>query len=100
MAGNEMGMADQVWSPNRFWSKAQVRDCHRAGFLGVVVEVSLRIIISLFADDLDGVLICAHSTIRAQSKEQAALGGLIFDGEILIKSREEWVTSSLMPTVK
>ena len=74
MAGNELGMADQVWSPDRFGSKAQVRDGHCAGFLGVVVEVSLGIIVGLFANDLDGVLICSNSTIRTQAKEQAAHG--------------------------
>ena len=41
---------------------------------GVILEVCLNILISVVADDLDGVLVCADSTVAAQTPELALLG--------------------------
>lgn len=49
-------------------------DGHAAGLLGVILEVCLNILISVVADDLDGVLVCADSTVAAQTPELALLG--------------------------
>ena len=97
----KLACADQVGRADRFGAKAQVRDGHRAGFLRVVDEVTLGVIVGFFADDLDRVLVGADGAIRAQAEEDAAHGFGVIDAESRgRKSRLVWVTSSLMPTVK
>ena len=59
----------QIRSFYRLGAKAQVRDRDGAGFLGVVVEVTLSVIFSFVADNLNGVFIRANGAVRAQSKE-------------------------------
>ena len=56
----------------------------RTGLLGVVVEITLGIVLGLFADDLDRVFIGADGAIRTQTKEQAADGLGMFNREVLI----------------
>ncbi len=51
-------------------SKTQVRNRHRARFLGIVHKVTLGIIVGIFADYLDGVLIRANRAIGTQSIKQ------------------------------
>src|SRR6185369_2471225 len=53
-------------------------------FLRVVDEVALRVIFSLFADDLDGVLICAHCSVGAEAIEHRA-------NRLLIFGRKTWI---------
>ena len=45
-----------------------------AGLLGVIAEVALSVHIGVVADDLDGVLVGANSTVGAQTVELAAHG--------------------------
>ena len=72
MAGDEVRFRNQVAGVDRLRSEAQVRDRHRAGFLRVVDEISLRVIVGVLADDLDGVLVRAHRAVRAQAVEHGA----------------------------
>ena len=55
-------------------AKAQVADGQAAGLLGVVGEIGLRVLIGVVADDLDGVLVGADGTVRAQTIELAGYG--------------------------
>ena len=45
--------------------------CDTAGLLGVIVEVSLSVHVSVVADDLDGVLVGTDSTVCAETPELA-----------------------------
>ena len=65
----------------RLGPEAQVRGGDGAGLLRVVDEVALRVVVGLFADDLDGVLVGAHGAIGAQAVEQGAHGAGLFGGE-------------------
>ena len=78
-----------------------MRNRDRAGFLRVVDEVALRVIIRVLADDLDGILVRADRAVRAQAVEQRPHHFRRFDGKLLVHRRDcVWLTSSLMPTVK
>ena len=74
VAGDEIGGIDrdQVWSLDRFGAEAQVRYGQSAGFLGVIIEVTLSIVVCLFTDDLDRVLIGANGAIRTQAENSSA----------------------------
>ncbi len=86
VAGDEVGCVgcDQVGSLDRLGAKAQVRGGQSAGLLGVVVEIALGVIVGIFADDLDGVLVGADRTIRTQAKEEAANGLGMFNREVRV----------------
>ena len=86
VAGDEIGIvvADQVRRVDRFGAKAQVRNGHGAGFLGVVDEIALREIAGFLADDLGGVLVGAHCAISAQTEEYAAHGIIAFNAEMRV----------------
>ncbi len=83
VAGHKVGVAfaDEIRGANGLGAKAQMRNRHRAGFLGIVHKVALAKVAALFADDLDGVLVGAHRAVRAQAKEHAAHRLIPFDGE-------------------
>ena len=72
MAGDEVGLGDQIAGVDGLGAEAQVRDGHGAGLLRVVNEVALGVVVGLFADDLDGVLVGADGAICAESVEQRA----------------------------
>ncbi len=69
MAGDEVGLADQIRGRDGFGSEPQVRDGHGTGLLRVVDEVALRIAIGLGPDDLHGVLVRADGAVAAQPVE-------------------------------
>ena len=72
VAGDEVRLRNQVAGVNRLRSEAQVRDRHRAGFLRIVNKISLPVVVGVFADDLDGILVRAHRAVRAQAIKQRA----------------------------
>jgi len=51
-----------------------VADGDTAGLLGVILEVSLNVLVSMVADDLGGVLVGTDSTVAAETPELALLG--------------------------
>ncbi len=81
VAGDEVGAADEIAGADRLGTEAQVRSRQRAGLLRVVHEVALRVVLRVFADDLDGVLVGADGSVRAQAVEQSANCACIFGGE-------------------
>jgi hypothetical protein len=85
MAGYKIGARDQVARVQRLRAKPQVRHRHRAGFLGIVNEVSLREMIGLLADDLDRILVGAHGAVRAQPVEQRPDRARIFGRKLGIE---------------
>ena len=87
VAGDEAGRGDQIGRLDRVWPKSQMRNRLRAGFVGIVDEVALRILFRVFGDDLHAVLVGANRAVGAQTVENRA-GGLgrldrevLFDGE-------------------
>ena len=88
MAGDEVCFRNQVAGTDRLRSEAQMRDGHRAGFLGVVNEISLRVVVGVLADDLDGILVGADRAVCSQTVEQGAdhavrLGG---EGRVVVEA--------------
>ena len=69
MAGNEVSLFDIVCRLDRFVSESQVGNGYAAGFLGVVLEVSLCFFICVVTDDLNGVLVCTNRTVCTKSPE-------------------------------
>ena len=74
VASHEVSLVDVVGAADGLIAETQVADGHAAGLLGVILEVCLNILISVVADDLDGVLVCADRTVAAQTPELALLG--------------------------
>ncbi len=72
VAGDEVGFRNQVGGVNGLRSEAQVRHRHRARLLRVVDKIALRVIVGVLADNLDGILVGAHGSIRAQAVEHGA----------------------------
>ena len=81
MAGHKTRVIDQVAGPDRFPSKAQMRNRHRSGFLRIVDKIPLRVIFRIFADDLDGILVRAHRSIRSEAIKHGAHSFRIFGGK-------------------
>ena len=69
MAGHEIGAADQIGRTDRLGPEPEMRDGHAPGLLGVIDEIPLRVIVRSLADDLDGILVCAHRAVGAQPVE-------------------------------
>ena len=84
MAGDEIGLRNQIAGVNRLRTEAQMRNRHRARFLGVVNEVALRVVVGVLADDLDGILVGAHRAVRAQAVEHRADHAVWLNGEFRI----------------
>ena len=69
MAGHEVGSGNEIVGADGLRAEAQMRNRHRAGFLRVVDEIALSIIVGVLANDLDRVLVRAHRAVRAQPVE-------------------------------
>ncbi len=83
MAGDKIRLIgfNKIWCADGFGTKTQMRHGHCAGFLRVVIEVALCEILCLFTDDLDRVLVRAHSSVRTETEEHATYHAFRFDGE-------------------
>ena len=86
VAGDKVGLTvtDQVGRMNGMRPEAQMRDRHRTRLFRVIDKVALRIVVGLFANDLDRVLVRAHGAVRAQAPEDALHDILVFEGELRI----------------
>ena len=73
VARREVGRVDEVGRADHVAAEAEVRDRDAAGLLGVVLEVALRVVLGVVADDLDGVLVRADRAVRAEAPEHALL---------------------------
>ena len=83
VAGHKVSHGDIVGAVDGLMAKAQVGLGNAAGLLGIILEVSLRVLIGVVTDDLDGVLVGAHGTIGAQTPELAGDDGLAGGDDIL-----------------
>ena len=71
VAGDEVGIIDEIRHLDRRIAKAQMRYGDAAGFLGIISKISLSIHIGVIADDLDGTLIGADCTVGTEAPELA-----------------------------
>ena len=74
MAGNKVSLGDVVRRLDGFVTKAEVRNCYAACFLGVILEVCLNVFVGVVTDDFDGVLVCTDCSVSAESPEFASDG--------------------------
>ena len=72
VAADEPGRVDQVRGPDGVRPETEVGGGLRAGLLGVVDEVPLGVAARVLAEDLDGVLVGADGTVRAEAEEEGA----------------------------
>ncbi len=71
VAGDEVGLGDEVGGFDRLVTETQVGNGDTAGLLGVVCEIRLSIEVGVVADDFDGVLVRTNGTVGAKSPELA-----------------------------
>jgi hypothetical protein len=83
VAGDKIGLPDQVRRPDRLRAETQVRYRAGARFFGVVHKIALREQVGIFADDFDAVFIGAHRAVGAQAEKQ----GLPPPGLVEVKFR-------------
>ena len=76
MAGDEVGIVDEIGRADGLAAETQVRYGDAAGLAGVVGEIGLRIHVGMVADDLHGQLVRANGTVGTEAPELA--GGLAF----------------------
>ena len=89
MAGNEVGLADEVGSLDGTGAESQVRDRNRTGLLRVIDEVALGVERCVLADDLHRVLVGTDCSVAAKPEEDrsgdvVALGG---EGGIVVQAQ-------------
>ncbi len=65
VAGDEVGVVDQVRRVDRLSAETQVRSGDGPRLLRVVDEVGLGVVVGRLANDLDGVLVRPHGAVRA-----------------------------------
>src|SRR6516164_8104534 len=70
MAGHEAGAVYKIGGADSPGARAQVRDCNRTRFPGVIYEIALHVTLGFLANDLDRVLIGAYGAVSAQAIEQ------------------------------
>ena len=91
MARHEICLANQIRRANRPRAKSQMADRDRAGFLGVVNEISLGIEVRFFADDLDGVFVGSDRAVGAKPEEYGSEYIIRLDFEIVgIRAATIW----------
>ena len=87
VAGDEVGLLDEIGLADQFLAESQMRNSNGARLLGVIDKVALGVVVCLFADDLDGVFICAHGSVGAKTVEHRAVNtGLNIKGCVNIKA--------------
>ncbi len=84
MARDKIRLRDEIGGTNVFRPEAEMRNRDRPGFLGIVNEVTLRVIVGVLADDLDGFLICADRAVSAEAVKQGPHHLLWLDGKAFI----------------
>ena len=67
----------------------RVGNGHTAGFLGVVIKISLCIHIGVVADNLDGVFIGSNRTVSAQAPEFTAGNVFRSGGGVLVQFQRQ-----------
>ena len=71
MTGDEVRHGDIVGGENRLVAETQVASREAAGFLRVILEIGLDILIGVVADNLAGVLVGADGSVGTQAPELA-----------------------------
>ena len=74
VASHEVSLVDVVGAADGLVAETQMADGNATGLLGVILEVSLNVLVSMVADDLGGVLVGTDSTVAAETPELALLG--------------------------
>ena len=67
MAGNEIGLSDEIGRANRRGTKTQMRNRNGTRFLRIVNKITLSVVWSIFADNFDRVFIGAHGAVRTEA---------------------------------
>jgi len=88
VAGDEIGLAHQVGRADRPGAETEVGGGDGARFLRVVDEVGLDIVVGLFADDGNGVLVGPYCAVGSQTVEQGRIdrAGFIGKGRIEVET--------------
>ena len=76
VACHKVCLVDQISGFDLRLAETQMRNGDTAGFLGVIIEICLYILVGVIADDLDGVLVCADGSVCTQTPEFAVDDGI------------------------
>ena len=89
MYADEVGALNLIGAANGTGAEAQVRNGAPARFVGVVYKVALRVIVGLFADNLDRILVCAHGAVGAEAPEHGPHTVFLLgaEGGVVIQAR-------------
>ncbi|KAF5039931.1 hypothetical protein DSECCO2_538760 [anaerobic digester metagenome] len=63
MASHKVFLGNQILAVDGLFAKAQVATSDTAALLAVVLEITLHVEVSVVADNLDAVLVCANGTV-------------------------------------
>ena len=83
VAGHKIRHRDIVGRADGFMPETQVALGHASGLLGVILKVGLCILVRIVTDDLDGILVRANRTVRAETPEFAGDNALACRDNIL-----------------
>ena len=83
VAGHKVSHGDIVGGADGLMAEAQMALGDAAGLLGVVLKVGLSVLVGVVADYLDGVLVCADSTVGAKTPELAGDDALAGGDDVL-----------------
>mmetsp|Transcript_37349 Transcript_37349/g.76623 ORF Transcript_37349/g.76623 Transcript_37349/m.76623 type:complete len:1132 (-) Transcript_37349:692-4087(-) len=84
-----VGVLHEVRGLDLLRAEAQMRHSEAARLLGVVLEVALSIVLRVLGDELDGRLVRADGTVRAETVEQALDGALGEDVDLVVHGQRE-----------
>ena len=73
-AGNVVSRLDSIWSVNGLRPESHVRNRASTGLLRVIGEVRLDKQVSVVSNQLDGVLVRRHCSVRSHTPEEALAG--------------------------
>ena len=80
---HEVRHRDVVGGADGLMAEAQVALGHAAGLLRVILKVGLGVLVGVVADDLDGVLVGADGSVRAEAPELAGDDALAGGDDVL-----------------
>ena len=84
MDGNQVRFVNEIGAVDRVRPKTQMRNGERARLFGIIDKVALGIIVGLFADNLNRILVGADCAIRTQAPENRTYRFVGFDIKVVV----------------
>ncbi len=85
MTGQEAGFGNKVGFLDGFLAEAEMRNRDGSRLLGIVEEIALSVVIGIFPDNFDGVLIRADRPVGTKSVEKGFMSADFVELKVFIK---------------